>query len=998
MQYIDNGDSYIVYTDIPYQAIVDWMELGALVDADRELYLAWTDSTEKVESYDVRFDYYALTTGGNDNEGLWFIGSESNHKYGVWRTTYTPPEHALKVRARVKPVAKKEKVNDKEQYVFTGTWSDWAKYTYPNVPPEVDPTPERPSAPTLELTDTNIIATVDTYDPNTTYIEFELIKDDTARTDYVYVEVKTNRAIGYFTKPTSGIRYKVRCQGVHGKTSSGGWGVRGQFSEYSSDLYMPPWKPAKFSKTLTKLSNESTIQLYWLKIDGADNVTSFEIQFTTNPTFFDSSEEVQSVEVTPDTYTDTDGKVYYMCEITGLTYQPITRYYFRARAKNNAGVSGWNSGWPYFNMRTGVAPSTPTSWSESSVLTVGDYVYLYWTHNSEDGSGQKNAVVEFEFDSGMTITNEELPASCPEVKNIGTNRHYVINPRESGSYFTNKFTDGATVKWRVKTLGALPNSYSPWSVQRLIEFHANPAVGVSLYYGSGYGYTIPGTDLDPYPINDNRNFKAFPLYVLSNLTPLTQDPVSIRYSIISNELYETTNNKGETVYVTVGETIYDRFVTSGWEVTTGGTRHIQAIQPWDVTFENGVSYTCKVEVLTNAGLKAENEQVFLVEFDSINLMPEASVALDEESYRTYITPRCYMYNGRVIDELSYRRVPENLTYSLTLSKELSINTAITFVDMDNSDPNNVEYTINGSRYSAKLYLSNRSFDVGTSSSFTVSYGFIRVLFAYDGDQTITFTFSTENQSYTLDVTEFNIITQYISNELITYEELGNREERASGLVYHTESTTSELAENVTLSVYRREVDGTFTEIATGIQNDGISTVIDPHPSLDYARYRIVAQSTVDGSINYYDMPDYPIRSPYIVIQWDEEWYDFSVTEESRIAEPVHTGSQVMIKGNVDVSNSYSPDVSMVEYIGRSHPVAYHGTQIGETASWSCAIPADDKDTLSAVRQLARWMGVCYVREPSGSGYWATVVVSFAQTHSEVLIPITFTITRIEGGM
>lgn len=31
------------------------------------------------------------------------------------------------------------------------------------------------------------------------------------------------------------------------------------------------------------------------------------------------------------------------------------------------------------------------------------------------------------------------------------------------------------------------------------------------------------------------------------------------------------------------------------------------------------------------------------------------------------------------------------------------------------------------------------------------------------------------------------------------------------------------------------------------------------------------------------------------------------------------------------------------------------------------------------------MGDCYVREPSGSGYWANVAVSFEQTHNTLLV-------------
>lgn len=39
----------------------------------------------------------------------------------------------------------------------------------------------------------------------------------------------------------------------------------------------------------------------------------------------------------------------------------------------------------------------------------------------------------------------------------------------------------------------------------------------------------------------------------------------------------------------------------------------------------------------------------------------------------------------------------------------------------------------------------------------------------------------------------------------------------------------------------------------------------------------------------------------------------------------------------------------------------------------------------------------YVREPSGTGYWAQIKVSYSQTHAELVIPISFSITRVEGG-
>ena len=111
-----------------------------------------------------------------------------------------------------------------------------------------------------------------------------------------------------------------------------------------------------------------------------------------------------------------------------------------------------------------------------------------------------------------------------------------------------------------------------------------------------------------------------------------------------------------------------------------------------------------------------------------------------------------------------------------------------------------------------------------------------------------------------------------------------------------------------------------------------------------------------------------------------------------------TGSMLKLPYNIDVSDAYEQDVSLIEYIGRSHPVSYYGTQKGETATWNLEIPKKDKETLYELRRLAVWLGDAYVREPSGSGYWASVKVSFSQKHCEVTIPVTLSITRVEGGV
>lgn len=230
-------------------------------------------------------------------------------------------------------------------------------------------------------------------------------------------------------------------------------------------------------------------------------------------------------------------------------------------------------------------------------------------------------------------------------------------------------------------------------------------------------------------------------------------------------------------------------------------------------------------------------------------------------------------------------------------------------------------------------------------------------------------------------------------------EIGIDEETYSAHIRpYCEDENEERVEGVILSVYRREFDGGFTELASGIDNASETFVTDPHPALDYARYRIVAMSRATGAISYYDPPGYPVGGIAVILQWDEEWTNFDSANEDEFEKPPWSGSLLKLPYNIDVSDSNDIEVSLVEYIGRKHPVSYYGTQLGQTSTWNVEIPSEDKDTIYALRRLSVWQGDVYVREPSGSGYWAHVSVSFSQKHCEVTIPVTLEITRVEGGI
>lgn len=205
-------------------------------------------------------------------------------------------------------------------------------------------------------------------------------------------------------------------------------------------------------------------------------------------------------------------------------------------------------------------------------------------------------------------------------------------------------------------------------------------------------------------------------------------------------------------------------------------------------------------------------------------------------------------------------------------------------------------------------------------------------------------------------------------------------------------------DNVVLSVFRREFDGTFTEIASEIPNYGSVSVTDPHPGMDYARYRIVARNKNTNVLSYSDIAAYKVNEPGIIIQWDEEYASFDSTGNYSPGVRDYHGSMVRLPYNVDTSESSDIDVSLVEYIGRRHPVAYFGTQIGKSDSWTCEIPRTDKETIYALRRLQQWMGTVYIREQNGVGYNAFVNITFSNKHDGLTIPITLSVKQVEGGI
>ena len=814
------------------------VHFGLQSDTDSTVFATWDWSRSNTDKYKVVWNYH---TG----DGVWFIGEEK--EITGKQSTYNAPNNAEKVRFKVKAISKKHKVNKKEVSYWTADYTAWKTYDFDNNPPKMPP------VPTVKIEKYKLTASLTNLDDlNATEIEFQVVKDNSKTYKNGVVKIK-KWAASFSCTIEAGHSYTVRARSKRNKSYSG-------YSDYSDGSKTIPSTPASI-KSIKALS-ETSVQIEWEKVS---NATKCEVQYTTKKMYFDSSSEVKSITVESKTH----------AEVTGL--ESGQEYFFRVRAINDQGESGWSK---IVSITIGKAPAAPTTWASTTTAIVGEKVILYWVHNSEDGSSQTTA--ELELIIGDTKETHTITNTTEESEKDKTSQ-YVL------STFT--YTEGTTIKWKVRTAG-ITGVYGDWSTQRVIDIYAPPTLSLSITDKSGTSLTA---------------IESFPFYINGVTGPATQTPIGYHVTITSTETYSTVDEIGNVKMISAGDDVYSQF----YDISENLALEISA---HSVDLENGVTYKVTVVASMNSGLTVEESAEFEVAWTDEQYTPNAEIAIDEESLCAYIHPYCDYY------PMVYYKVELSTTTGTYVRTSEIITETIEGTSVDDA------YTENG--------------DV-------VYYG----------------TLSSGTGVYFCEV----------------------------------ESEVSELVDGITLSVYRREFDGSFVEIGTGILNASNTFVTDPHPALDLARYRIVAISDSTGAVSYADIPGVIVGETAVVIQWDEAWTEFDTTNEDEMEQPAWAGSMLKLPYNIDVSDSNESDVTLVEYIGRKRPVSYYGTQLGSTSSWKVDVAKEDKDTLYALRRLAVWMGDVYVREPSGSGYWAYIKVSFSQEHCNLVIPVTLDITRVDGG-
>lgn len=506
---------------------------------------------------------------------------------------------------------------------------------------------------------------------------------------------------------------------------------------------------------------------------------------------------------------------------------------------------------------------------------------------------------------------------------------------------TKGYVEGTKIQWRVRTAG-ITLQYGDWSVERTVDIYAPPTL------------TFKITDADG---NDIDTLNSFPFYAYALAGPNTQVPIGYHLAIMSNSDYETVDNIGNPKIIKKGETVYSSYFD------TTDTLLVE-FTPANIDLENNIGYTATCTVSMNSGLRTEESDEFSVAWTEESYYPDAEIGYDPETYVTHIRPYC------MVSETGLYQVDDsNTIITDSVLNEVDIYGVFTTTDEEVL----LGKYANGDEFYYCVVDMDRNGNL-------IDPVYCKV--TYNGDYIKSSVVINKNNILPVNTTTGeNILIGTVNGTVLRY----------------CVSSTSSLVEGITLAVYRREFDGGFTELATGIKNLNNTYITDPHPALDYARYRVIAVSDSTGAISYYDLPGYPIKEVGIIIQWDDQWSNFDLTESEELAQPAWSGSLLRLPYNIDVSDNNNPDVAHVEYIGRKHPVTYYGTHLGSTASWKVDVPRIDKETIYGLRRLMNWMGDVYVREPSGSGYWANIKVSFSQTHREVSIPVSLSITRVEGG-
>jgi hypothetical protein len=161
--------------------------------------------------------------------------------------------------------------------------------------------------------------------------------------------------------------------------------------------------------------------------------------------------------------------------------------------------------------------------------------------------------------------------------------------------------------------------------------------------------------------------------------------------------------------------------------------------------------------------------------------------------------------------------------------------------------------------------------------------------------------------------------------------------------------------------------------------------IDPYPAIGrYGGHRVVYK-TANGD--------------YITAENQTAWVDLHGDDylDAETAIIDWSGDRIELEYNLDLSHSWSKDFKETKYLGGSVQGDWNPAISRTGTVASVALSILDVDTIEKMRRLANHAGICHVRTPDGSSYFADVQVSEDSSYDtgHNVISYSLSITKVD---
>lgn len=243
-------------------------------------------------------------------------------------------------------------------------------------------------------------------------------------------------------------------------------------------------------------------------------------------------------------------------------------------------------------------------------------IKMYVTHRPTDNAKPAKAEIQWlKNDETDWLLHPILEIDFGEIEqdDIDYTRSFIFDLSDRSRY--PQFNDGDVIRWRARTRSNLKKAdginywWSDWSDYQEFRSYIPPELFIGV------------TDLYSYPLK-----------VVFDTTPTSQQVLSLSVDVFANQTYETTNFFGDRVIISKGEKVYSKIFT---DIPNNYELELNAN---DILLENGINYRIKGTVATNIGLTNQDEKTFDVVLDSKEMVIESSLEIDQGTASISLVP------------------------------------------------------------------------------------------------------------------------------------------------------------------------------------------------------------------------------------------------------------------------------------------------------------------------------------------------------------------------